>query len=266
MNLKTILIILLLGLTAAVAGKIIADRKFTPPPMLALPENKPAKNSDPPPVAAPANKLPPVSQTVPAPPDVKPDPAVTAVANAIDTLTSPQTSFGERRALLEQLRKAGEIDEVIAGLKELAADNPGDALTPIALGEAELAKIRSVLEAGGDKSDIPILGMQADQNFNQALKIDPTSWEAQFEKAAAMAHWPPGLDKGPEVIERLSSLVTQQETMPSKPEFVRTYILLGQQYQAAGQTDQAIHTWQQGAAKFPSNPTLQKYLARATAQ
>jgi tetratricopeptide (TPR) repeat protein len=85
-------------------------------------------------------------------------------------------------------------------------------------------------------------------------------------KAASLAYWPPALNKGPEVIQRLSSLVAQQETMPVQPEFAQTYVLLGQQYQAAGQADQAIQTWQQGAAKFPLNTTLQKNLAHATAQ
>jgi tetratricopeptide (TPR) repeat protein len=243
-------------------GETIANRKPVPPPLLALPENKPVANQEPAQVAPP----PPISHALPASPEAKPDPTVVAVANALDRLTSPQTSFAERRALLDQLQKAGELDEVIEGLKDIAADNPGDALIPTALGEAELAKIRSVLETGGDQSDIPILGMQADQNFNQALKIDPTNWAAQFDKAASMAHWPPELNKGLEVIQRLSSLITQQETMLPKPEFAQTYVILGQQYQVAGQTDQAIQTWRQGAAKFPLDTTLQKNLARATAQ
>jgi tetratricopeptide (TPR) repeat protein len=259
---KTILILLVLGLTAVVVGGTIAHRQPVPPPMLVLPESKPVANQAPAPLAPP----PPISHALPASPDAKPDPAVVAVANALDQLTSPQTIFGERRALLDQLRKAGELDEVIEGLKDIAADNPGDASIPTALGEAELAKIRSVLETGGDQGDIPILGMQADQNFNQALKIDPANWEAQFEKAASMAHWPPELNKGPEVIQRLSSLIAQQDTMPTKPEFAQTYVILGQQYQAAGQPDKALPIWQQGAAKFPANPTLQKILTHAIAQ
>jgi tetratricopeptide (TPR) repeat protein len=259
---KTILIILVLGLTAAVVGKTIANRKQVPPPMLALPENKPVANQEPSQIAPP----PPISHALSTPPDAKPDPVVVAVANAIDRLTSPQASLDEKQALWDQLRKAGELDDTIAGLKQLAADHPGDATIPTALGEAEIAKLRSVLESGGDQNEVGILGMQADQDFSQALKIDPGNWEAQFDKASSLAHWPLELNRGPEVIQRLSSLVTQQETMPPKPEFAQTYILLGQQYQAAGQADQAVHAWQQGAAKFPFDPTLQKNLAHAAAQ
>jgi hypothetical protein len=263
---KTILIMSVLALTAAVVGGTIAHRKYIPQPMLALPENKPVANQEPPQIAPPANTRPPSSPALPVASDAKPDPAVVAITNALDLLTSSQTSFVERQALYDQLRKSGELDEVIEGLKDLAAGNPGDVSIPIALGEAEIAKIRSVRETGGDQNEVAILGMQADQNFSQALKIDPANWAAQFEKAASLAHWPPELNKGPEVIQRLSSLVTQQETMPPKPEFAQTYILLGQQYQAAGQAGQAIQTWQQGVVKFPMNTTLQKNLAHAPAQ
>ncbi len=266
MNLKTILITLVLGLTAVVVIKIIADRKSISPAVPAQPSEAVVANQAPPPIAPPANKLPAVSSAPPVSPDAKPDPVVIAVANAIDKLTSPQTSFAERQALWDQLRKAGELDEVIEALKDLAAGNPGDASIPTALGEAEIAKIRSMLETGGDQSDVAILGMQADQNFDRALKIDPTNWAAQFDKAASLAHWPPEMNKGPEVIQRLSSLVSQQETMPIQPEFALTYLLLGQQYQTSGQPDKAILTWQQGVAKFPMNPTLQKNLSYAIAQ
>jgi tetratricopeptide (TPR) repeat protein len=187
-----------------------------------------------------------------------------ALAAAIDQLTSPQTTFGQKQALREQLRKSGRLLEVIATLKQLAAQNPNDAGIPTALGEAELSQIRNLLEGGADpaSSDVAILGLQADQSFNAALAVDPTNWEAQFEKAAAMAHWPPTLNKGPEVIQMLSSLVTQQEAAPAQPEYALTYAILGQQYQASGQPDKALQIWQQGLARFPLNPALQQAVAR----
>ena len=66
------------------------------------------------------------------------------------------------------------------------------------------------------------------------------------------------MNKGPEVIQRLSSLIDQQETMPPQPQFAQIYVLLGEQYQKAGQPDNAIQTWRRGAAKFPGDPALQK--------
>ena len=74
-----------------------------------------------------------------------------------------------------------------------------------------------------------IMAMQADQNFDEALKLDPSNWDAQFYKAAAMSYWPAELNKGPEVVQRLAALIDQQEAQNPKPEFARTYALLGEQ-------------------------------------
>jgi tetratricopeptide (TPR) repeat protein len=211
---------------------------------------------------APAARTPappsPAPETAP-----KPDDAGMALANAIDLLTSPQSSFAQKEAMREQLRKGGRLPEVIATLKQLAAQNPNDANIPTALGEAELSQIRNILESGGDptSSDVAILGLQADQSFTAALAVDPTNWQAEFDKAAAMAHWPVSMNKGPEVIQRLSALVTQQEGAAPQPEYALTYAVLGQQYQAAGQSDKAVQTWQQGLARFPLSSALQQALA-----
>jgi tetratricopeptide (TPR) repeat protein len=108
---------------------------------------------------------------------------------------------------------------------------------------------------------VGILAMQADQSFDAALKIDPSNWEAQFVKASALAGWPVGLNKGPEVIQQLSSLIDQQETMTPQPQFAQAYVLLGDQYQKAGHLDYAHATWQLGAQKYPNDPTLQKRIS-----
>jgi tetratricopeptide (TPR) repeat protein len=191
----------------------------------------------------------------------QPDAATVALATAIDTVTSPQVSFGQKQALWNQLRTAGRLDEVKASLDKLAAENPRDVQVRTALGEAQLQKLRSIVDTGGDPSEVPILGMQADRYFTQALGIEPTNWEAQFMKAAAMAHWPPALNKQAEVIQRLSDLATQQDTMAPQPEFAQTYLILGQQYKAAGQPEKATQTIQLAIAKFPMNPNLVQALA-----
>ena len=111
-----------------------------------------------------------------------------------------------------------------------------------------------------------IAGMQADQYFDSALKLDPSNWDAQFFKAVAMSYWPAELNKGPEVIQRLASLIDQQETMPPQPQFAQTYVRLGDQYLKAGQPDYAQQTWQLGAARFPTDPTLQTKIASSRSQ
>ena len=69
------------------------------------------------------------------------DEAGTALAAALDVVTSPQSSFAQKRAVLDQLRKGGRLEEAIATLKQLATQNPGDPSIPTALGEGpSLAK------------------------------------------------------------------------------------------------------------------------------
>jgi tetratricopeptide (TPR) repeat protein len=205
----------------------------------------------------------------PAPPAAsgsQPDPAGEALASAIDSLTSSQTSLSQRRALLDQLQKSGRLEEAVAALKTLAAESPNDPSLATVLGEAEIAQLTALAQDGGDQNQIAILALQADQSFDAALALEPSDWEAQFYKAAAMAHWPPEMNKGPEVIHRLSTLVAQQEAAPApQPEFAQTYAILGEQYLAAGQADKAAQVWQQGLSRFPLNPSLQQEVARAGA-
>ena len=74
------------------------------------------------------------------------------------------------------------MDQAIGDLKQRAADNPNDAEIPAALGEAYLNKFPVQ-----DPQEGAILGLEADQSFNAALKIDPANWYAQFFKAEAMS-------------------------------------------------------------------------------
>ncbi len=176
----------------------------------------------------------------------------------MDTLISSQASFHQKQATWKQLRDAGQLDQAIEALKQGVADHPDSATHPAALGQAQLQKAGVVAQSGGAISEMGILGMQADQSFDAALKLDPANWEAQFFKAAAMSHWPLELNKGEEVIKRMSNLIDQQERMSPQPEFAQTYVLLGEQYQKMGKSDYAAATWQIGAEKFPANPALRQ--------
>jgi tetratricopeptide (TPR) repeat protein len=211
-----------------------------------------AGDSRPAPVASPAS-----NEVKPAVPTNS-----TPFSRAMDTLVSRQSSFQEKQAAWKQLGKAGELDQAIAALKAGMADNPNDPAYPAALGEAYIAKLRAAQDSG-NYNERAILALQADQNFDAALKLDPSNWEAQYFKAASLSHWPPEMNKGPEVIQQLSGLIDLQETMPPQPQFAQTYVLLGEQYQKAGQTDYAEQTWKLGAARFPGDATLQKKISGA---
>ena len=178
----------------------------------------------------------------------------------MDALVSAHTSFGDKQALWKKIKDEGNLDQVMAELKQRAAASPNDSEIPATLGHAEIQKAGVLSQNGGSINEMGILGMQADQNFDAALKLDPANWEAQFFKAAAMSYWPLELNKGDEVIQRLSGLVDQQDKMAAQPEFAQAYVALGTQYQKMGQPDKAQATWQLGAQKFPGDSTLQAKL------
>ena len=192
---------------------------------------------------------------------LKPVNAPTALNQMVDTLVSTQTSFGDKQALWKKIKDEGNLDPAIAELKQRGVDNPNDAEVPATLGQAELQKAGVISQNGGSINEMGILGLQADQSFDAALKLDPANWEAQFFKAASMSYWPAELNKGPEVVQRFSALIDQQERMPAQPQFAQAYVLLGDYYQKTGQPDYAKLTWQMGSAKSPGDPTLQKKIS-----
>ena len=177
---------------------------------------------------------------------------------ALDTLVSQQASFEQKQGAWRQLREAGQLDQAIEALKQGVEQNPASAAYPAALGQAQLQKADVLSHNAGAISEMGILGMQADQNFDAALKLDPSNWEAQFFKAVAMSYWPLELSKGDEVIQRLSRLIDQQEAMPPQDQFAQTYVVLGDQYRKMGKLDYAAATWLIGVQKFPGNGALQQ--------
>ncbi len=175
-----------------------------------------------------------------------------------DTLVSAKATLQEKQAAWKQLREAGQLDQAIEALKQGAAQNPNSPEWQAELGQGELQKAGVLSKSGASVNEQGIMGMQADQSFDAALKIDPANWEAQFYKAVAMAHWPAELNKGGEVVQMLSRLIDQQEAQTPQPQFAQTYTVLGEQYARMGQPDYAQKTWQLGLQKFPSDPTLLK--------
>lgn len=189
--------------------------------------------------------------------EAKADVSTALVRKAVDALLSARTA-GEKHAAFQQLIKDGQLDAAIADLKQRMTDDPTNAQLPATLGEAQLNKVRLLKEAGADINELGIVAMQADQSFNAALKIDPNNWEANFMKASSMYYWPANEQRDAEVVQRLSNLIDQQETMTANPAFAQTYLVLGNQFQKIGQPDKAMGTWQLGLQKFPNDAALLK--------
>lgn len=180
-----------------------------------------------------------------------------AFEQTVNSLISPQTSFVQKQAAWAGLRgNPGQIDRAIALLEQHALENPTDAEIPAQLGLAYLMKIST----SQDVREQGMGGMKADLSFDAALKLDPTNWSANFLKSQALMHWPDSMNMGPQVVQRLSTLIEQQESQPSRPEFAMTYQLLGEQYQKSGQAEEARQIWTRGLSYFPGSRSLAQKL------
>ena len=180
-----------------------------------------------------------------------------SLSRTVDVLVSPQASYQQKQEAWKQLREAGKLDKAIVELEQRTASDPRSADNPAALGHAYLQKCGTIQ----DLREQGILAMQADKQFDTALNLDSSNWEARFMKAVAMSYWPPNLGKGDEVIQHFQTLIQQQEAQSPQPQFADTYAWLGDQYQKAGRADDARTVWQRGAGLFPADEKLQTKLA-----
>ncbi len=178
-------------------------------------------------------------------------------------MVSPHSTYAQRQAALKQLQDSGRLADAAAEMERLKASDTNNALYPTALGQTLLRMCATTTDVRSQA----IWAMTADGDFETALNLDPSNWEARYTKAVAMSYWPANLNKGGEVIQQFNILMGQQEQQAPQPQFAQTYEWLGKQYQKAGQTDAAQQVWQRGASLYPDNQPLQNLLAPpATAQ
>ena len=267
---KSLILFVVAAVVIAGAIVFINKQKNAPPPAPvtetapAQPEPKPQEVISAPkpetvtavvstnPIPAPA----PVAVAAPAA-ETNSNDATNSIHKIVDALLTAKKGKHE---MFQQLNKE-QLQAVITDLQQRALANPQDAEIPTTLGEAQLNLVRQLHESGGDEDQVGILAMQADQSFNNALKIDPKNWEAQFVKASTMFYWPANDARDGQAAQMLATLIDQQETMQTQPEFAMTYLALGNQYQKMGKTVEAMATWQLGAQKFPSDPALRQKVA-----
>jgi tetratricopeptide (TPR) repeat protein len=199
-----------------------------------------------------------VTQLAYTPPNVDPAAAAKlAFKQSMDTLLSPASTHEQRQAAWQQLIAAGQLNDAVAQLQQLAAANPQSAQYTGTLGEAYLMQCSQTT----DVREQGILALNADKLFDTALNQDPSDWEARFTKAVAMSHWPASLNKGQDVVDNFLTLIQQQQSLPTQTQFALPYLKLGDYYQKAGNTPSALNAWQQGASLFPANEDLKSRLA-----
>jgi tetratricopeptide (TPR) repeat protein len=184
-----------------------------------------------------------------------------AFTAAIDTLVSLHSMYAEKRAAWKQLMDSGRLADAAAELEKRMAADPNNAVYPAELGQAYLKLCATTTDVRSQA----VWAMTADKDFETALNLDPSNWDARFTKAVAMSYWPDNLNKGPEVIQQFNMLIAQQEQQAPQAQFAQTYEWLGKQYQKTGQPDAAQQIWQRGASLYPADQSLQSLLTAATA-
>ena len=151
-----------------------------------MPHTNPAPAS--PRESRPADALSHQSTAAPPPASVE----AIAFAAAVDTLTSVRATHAEKQAALKQLQDSGRLADAAAELEQRKSADPQNALYPTALGQAYLRLCATTT----DVRQQAIWGMTADADFETALNLDPSNWDARFTRAVAMSYWPDTLNKG----------------------------------------------------------------------
>jgi tetratricopeptide (TPR) repeat protein len=265
-------VILILLAAVVIAGAIVYRNKpktAAPAPEAAAQSAPQTTEAAPAEVVAPKGDSQPTApiKTTPAAPaavttQVVADTSSAAPTNSISKTIDALLSAGRgKHQMFQELVKSGQIDAAIAELQQRKAANPSDAGISTTLGEALLNKVRALHESGNaDMNEMGILAMQADQNFNAALKQDPNNVEAQYVKYTSMSYWPADPSRDPDIVQHLSSLIDLQANQPSQPEFIQPYLALIRQYRKMGKEDEALATAKLAQQQFPGDPQLQQLL------
>lgn len=155
--------------------------------------------------------------------------------------------------LYQELRDAGRMDELLAGLEARVAADPNNPDLRITLGIAYLEKLFGLtsvnLEAGQ-------LAMLADENFDRALELDPDNVRGRFSKAVALSNWPPFMGKTGAAIEEFKLLVEQTERGQIADPKSEPYLFLGNLYLRNGEREKALQSWRDGLRRFPGDVAL----------
>ncbi len=178
--------------------------------------------------------------------------------SALAQLMDPDANYADRIKVWEQVVKAGLLDQVVNAMEQRAEREPNNPALRVDLGNAYLQQLFA-----GNLMKRGYWGTKADEAFDAALKLDPQHWEARFTKAVSLSNWPAFTGKQSLAITEFETLIGQQNAGPKKPDHAKTYLYLGNMYQASGSMAKAVEAWQKGADLFPEDVALKQQIASA---
>ncbi|MHC4821825.1 MAG: tetratricopeptide repeat protein, partial [Planctomycetota bacterium] len=174
----------------------------------------------------------------------------------LQTLRDGAVSGENLHEILSRARDLGGLDEAVAAVEAWAAGRKTDPDARVMLGWAYTEKLLAV-------PDGPERGQWANKalmSYDEALRLDPSHWDAQFQKSMNLSQWPAFLGRQKDAIEGFEKLVKQQESGASEDRFAETYFQLGNTYRAAGNLEKAKEAFQRGLDRFPDSKRLKDQL------
>lgn len=159
-------------------------------------------------------------------------------------------------ALFQKARDLGVLDGALAEMEKFVASHQDDADAMVDLGAAYVVKLMTV----PDGMERGAWSMKALAQCENALKIQPEHWEAQYMKGMNLSQWPAFLGRQPDAIRTFEKLIEQQERSPSDPRYAQTYYQLGNTYRAGGNPEKARKVFQRGLELFPEDRQLKEQI------
>jgi tetratricopeptide (TPR) repeat protein len=187
------------------------------------------------------------------------DVASLSIPELVRLLDEQALTEDQRQQLFEELRQSGRMDEYVAEIERLAAEDPTNPELQVALGNAYLQRLFGA-NPGPEQGT---WAFKSDAAFGRALELDPENWEARFLKAVSLSNWPAFLGKGREAMDHFETLVEQQESLAPRPEFAQTYLFYGNVLAANGDPGEALAVWRRGLSLFPDSGALRDAIATA---
>lgn len=98
--------------------------------------------------------------------------------------------------------------------------------------------------------------------LEEALAIDPESWDARFALAMNHYHTPDFLGRTADAVREMETLLAQQGERSDRPHYALVYAFLGDLYAKTGDRARAAELWRKGSTLFPADAMLQERLQK----